>query len=180
MSGLVSELLIGRYTIPEPRDETSLLARYEAGVWEEISTIATDILATHDSHRNDEFNARLLPHCRTLVRATGQRMAYEAALAAGSGVSPEMLRLFEATCVVNDPSWFVQHAGLTRAEMFESHAAAVRGLLPALDGILEETGAEPWATAPILSEKRWQDFVERLPVYENGVSSKTERACSVM
>lgn len=93
-------------------------------------------------------------------------MAYEAALASKKvKVSPEMLKLYEATCVLNDPSWFVQHAGLSRGDIFNGHSAAVRALLPSLERILQETNAEPWASAPFLTEQRWEDFVARLPAY---------------
>ena len=155
---------MGRYTLPEPEDPTSLLARHEAGVWDEAGKVVESILAVEGTHRDSGFNAHILPRCRALIYATGQRMAYEVAKTSPS-VRPELLRLYETTWMLDDPSWYVEHGGLTRAELFRQSAEATQAALALLDDLLQGTGAEPWATAPILDSKRWDKFVAGLRVF---------------
>ncbi|KFZ24000.1 hypothetical protein V502_01521 [Pseudogymnoascus sp. VKM F-4520 (FW-2644)] len=101
---LVAEVLLGRYQLPIARDPTSLLARHESGVWDEARqiAIAIDIKGTG---RTAEFDAHILPRCRQLVEATGQRMAYEAAQAS-KDIPSEMRELFEINCIAADQSWY--------------------------------------------------------------------------
>lgn len=160
----MSELFLGRYTLPEPEDRTSLLARHEAGVWEEAGTVVERILAEEGSHRDEGFNAHILPRCRGLICATGQRMAYEAAKASPN-MRPELLRLYETACVLDDPSWYVEHGGMSRAEVFQQSAEATQAALPLLEDLFQESGAAPWATAPILDDARWAEFVGGLPLF---------------
>lgn len=74
---LASELLIGRYKLPESRHPNSPLARHERAVFAEMQDI---LKAINYKHRSEEFNQLLLPRSVALVLAIGQRMAYEAAL----------------------------------------------------------------------------------------------------
>ncbi len=164
--GLASELLSGKYTLPEPQDPTSLLARHEMGVWGEAISIATAITNKGGNNRNEEFNVHILPRCRALVVAKGHRMVYEAAKAS-CNVRPEILRLFETTCLLDDASWYVQHAGLTRQELYRRNAEAVNGAMPLLDTLLEDSGASPFAVAPILDGSRWDKFVQGLQMFGN-------------
>lgn len=131
------------------------------------------------SNRNDEFNTILLPRVRRLVLATGHRAAYEAA-AASEKVTPAMLKLFEATCLLDDATWYVETKRLTSAELYSRHAEAVADLLPSLETLLQDTGASPWATAPILQESSWLEFIQRLPTFghEGKASTKHGTAAS--
>ncbi|KAF4589851.1 Acyl-CoA dehydrogenase/oxidase [Ophiocordyceps camponoti-floridani] len=156
---LASELLLGRYAVPEAADPNSLLARHETGVWKEASEILADIRARGETHRSETFNVRILPRARSLIQAIGDRMSYEAAVLSDA-VSPAMLDLYETTCVLRDMSWYVENLGLSRAELQARHASAVERLLPRLNEMLEATGADVWATAPMLSagaRKEWAD-----------------------
>ncbi|KAK5994333.1 Peroxisomal acyl-coenzyme A oxidase 3-like protein [Cladobotryum mycophilum] len=167
---LVSELFLGRYEIPKAKNPTSLLAEHEMGVWTEAAEMAMSIMTTTGSNRNDEFNAFLLPRVRKLVQATGHRMAYEAA-STSDKVTPEMLRLYETTCILEDPSWYVENKSMKSGDLYKLHAEAVRALLPSLDKMLEDSAAAPWATAPILDEGRWLEFIDRLPAFSSSSSS---------
>lgn len=100
------------------------------------------------------------------------RMAYDAG-AASSKVSREALAMFEALCVAEDQSWYVQHAGLTREALLKNHTDSVLALLPRLGEMLDETGAEQWATAPMLGEK-WGDFLGTLPKFTTKSDSKSQ------
>ncbi|KAH0601463.1 hypothetical protein MHUMG1_00339 [Metarhizium humberi] len=172
-SRLVSELLLGQQSIPKARNPTSQLAKHEYGVWKEAACQAKAILSTDGSNRDDVFNAMLLPRCRKLVLAIGHRMAYEAAVDS-SRVTIEMLRLYEATCMLEDPGWYVENTKFTSSKLDEHHAMVVRALLPSLDRLLDESGAAAWVTSPIVTEERWTDFVGKLPEYtSDGCNGKS-------
>ncbi|KAI1503307.1 hypothetical protein F5X99DRAFT_375626 [Biscogniauxia marginata] len=161
---LVSEVLLGRYKLPEAGLKSSRLARHEAGIWQE----ARQILAAlgPGGHRGSAFNAHILPRCHALVEATGHRMAYEAA-STSDKVSPEILNLFESTCVMSDMSWYCEAGGATRTELFAGHAQAVEAVLPQMESLLSQTDAADWTTALIVDEEKWDNFVKSLPVFSN-------------
>ncbi|OAA67408.1 Acyl-CoA oxidase/dehydrogenase, central domain protein [Cordyceps fumosorosea ARSEF 2679] len=174
---LASEVLLGRYNLPEAKDPTSLLAQHELGICEEARQLAMAAMTSQGSNRNEEFNTMILPRVRKLVLATGQRAAYEAAVASGT-MMPAMLGLYEASCILEDPSWYVKKAGLASADVYRRHAEAVHELLPSLDALLQNTGGESWATAPILEEASWLDFIQRLPTFrsEDKTNAQGKRA----
>lgn len=118
------------------------------------------------------FNSLILPRCCDLVTAIGHRMAYEAAEASDI-VSPEMLDLFEASCIMEDPGWYVEQKKLSMSAIHKRHAQAVGALLPRLDAMLQQTAAAPWATAPILREQDWENFLDNLPLFTNGETIST-------
>ncbi|KFY23161.1 hypothetical protein V491_02635 [Pseudogymnoascus sp. VKM F-3775] len=151
---LAAEVLLGRYQLPVARDPTSLLARHESGVWDEARQIATGIKGTG---RSAGFNAHILPRCRQLVEATGQRMAYEAAQAS-KDIPLEILKLFEANCIAADQSWYCEHVGSNRMNLFNQQVKAFEAILPQLQELLETCQAASWATSPIVKEKDWECF----------------------
>ncbi|KFY02044.1 hypothetical protein V490_00659 [Pseudogymnoascus sp. VKM F-3557] len=158
---LVAEVLLGRYQLPIARDPTSLLARHESGVWDEARQIAISIRGTG---RTAEFNAHILPLCRQLVEATGQRMAYEAAQTS-KDVPSEMLNVFVANCIEADRSWYCVHEGCNRMKLFTQQVKAYEAVLPQLEEFLDNCQVAPWASSPILTEKNWESFVHTLPVF---------------
>ncbi|KAI0594849.1 hypothetical protein F4775DRAFT_595859 [Biscogniauxia sp. FL1348] len=153
------------------------LARHEAGVWRE----ARETLAAlgPGAHRGPAFNAHLLPRCHALVAATAHRMAYEAVASPISTnavrVAPELLRLFESTCVLGDAAWYVEFEGARRADLLARQARDAEAALPLLPQLLRETGAAEWTTTAIIAEEgRWEDFVAGLPVFgAEGSESET-------
>lgn len=167
----MSELLLGRYDIPQARDESCLLAQHEAGVWADAMETAMDITSKTEGHRNEDFNKFLLPRVRALVLATGHRMAYEAAKICHK-VTPAMLRLYETTCILSDPGWYVEQKQLRSADLHRQHAEAVAAVLPSLEDLLHDSGAAAWATAPIMEPERWGMFVQRLPVFTHDGGKK--------
>ncbi|KAI1486748.1 hypothetical protein F5X96DRAFT_215689 [Biscogniauxia mediterranea] len=186
---LASEILLNRYALPGPRLPSSPLARHEAGVWRE----ARETLASlgPGGHRGAAFNAHLLPRCHALVAATAHRMAYEAVACPLSlspplsplsspttgrrtetkekvmeVVPPELLRLFESTCVLADAGWYVEAEGARRADLLARQARDAEAALPLLDGLLRDTGAADWTTTAVIAEEgRWEDFVAGLPAF---------------
>ena len=114
----MNELLLGRYKMPPPADPNSLLARHEAGLFEELRDIIKDV----PHHRSAEVNRLVLPHCQPVMEAIGHRMAYDAAVA--QGVRPCLIDLYVANVVRCDPAWYAEHAGLGRRAQQEMETKA--------------------------------------------------------
>ncbi|KAK5624517.1 hypothetical protein RRF57_000233 [Xylaria bambusicola] len=149
---LASEILLGRYAPPKPRDPQCLLARHEAGVWDEARQIWASL---HGGHRGKEFNGRLLPLSLPLVRATGQRMAYEAAKDTmvhgndrGLDITPQVLALYESTCMMEDQSWYVENGIMLRRALLDRDVDAVNAILPLLEGMINDPAVDAFVNAP--------------------------------
>ncbi|KAF6808256.1 hypothetical protein CSOJ01_07669 [Colletotrichum sojae] len=159
-----SEILFGKYALPEPRDGSSPLAQYETGLFEEATL---KMFSMDGAQRGESFNAHILPRCRNLVEAIGQRMAYEAALHS-EDESPEVLDVFVMSCMREDASWFVQHGNRTRAQICDDEEKAYGKLLPMLPmlpELVERTGAKDYITAPIVDEDSLKNFVLSLQTF---------------
>ncbi|TRX88833.1 hypothetical protein FHL15_010292 [Xylaria flabelliformis] len=161
--GLVSEVLLGRYELPEAKMKMSSLAKHEAGIWQEAREMI-EALGSQD-HRSEEINAHLLPRCRDMVKATGHRMAYEAAATSGK-LKPAALRLFESTCMKKDLSWYCQFEGLSRNDFFAKDTEAAKEALPLLQEFLCQSGKSETVVAPIMDENSWNGFVCNLPTFK--------------
>jgi alkylation response protein AidB-like acyl-CoA dehydrogenase len=159
---LVSEVLLGRYKLPEAKIKDSRLAKHEAGVWNEVR----EMIGSLDlgSHRDQTFNMHVLPRCQALVEATGHRMAYEAAFSSYK-ITPEALALFESSCIMSDPSWYCESESASRNELFARDVQITTEALPQLQILLNQTNAAPWTTVPILTDERWDEFVQGLPAF---------------
>lgn len=156
--GLASELLIGRYEMPAAADPTSLLARHEAGLFDEARQVVANLGA---GHRSEGFNRLVLPLCQPLIEAIGHRMAYDAAVKAK--INPDLLALYVAGVVKHDSSWYVEHLALGRRAQQEMEDRALTAALPKLEEFLEATNARPYCIAPIVSDDAWERFVDNLP-----------------
>ncbi|KAH9832477.1 acyl-CoA dehydrogenase NM domain-like protein [Rhodofomes roseus] len=157
---LANELLIGRYSMPTPKYPDCPISRHEAGLFAECR----DILArAGGNHRHDSVSRLMLPRCLPLVQAIGHRMAYEAAV--DGGVAKPLLDLYEAGVMLEDPAWYAEHVGLARWVQFEMEDRAITAALPHLDEYLAQTGAEPYVVSPILTQERWENFLNDLPLF---------------
>ncbi|KAJ5951126.1 uncharacterized protein N7479_009539 [Penicillium vulpinum] len=163
---LTSDLLLNHYKIPPAKDPTSFLAKHEQGLLDELRGM-TNIKS--GGHHGEDFDRLILPRSQEFVEAIGYRIAYEAAIEAG--VHSDLVSLYEIWVMLQDQSWFVQYAGLTRQHMFQMEAERLSVVLPRLDVLLDATGAEPYCTAPILSQTSWEQFVDSL---ETKTGSDTE------
>lgn len=157
--GSATELLLGRFRIPDAKTPDSLLGRHEAGFIAEMK----ESLKRAKGHRTPEYNSLVLPRCRPMLLAIGQRMAYEAAVDAG--VDPNFLALYEAGAVRNDSSWYVEQLRLSRASQYDMECQACDSVMSQLDRHLDELGMEPYCTAPMLSPARWETFINTCPIY---------------
>ena len=74
-------------------------------------------------------------------------MAYEAAVQAN--VDSELIALYVAGALKHDASWYVEHLGITRRQIAEMEDRALSATFPRLETLLEQTGSEPYCTAPL-------------------------------
>lgn len=139
-----------------------LLARYEAGLAEEALTIIESI---PEGHRSQEFNRLLIPLCRPIVEAIGNRMVYETALAAGV-VDPDLLALYEVGAVKENLGWYTERGLLTRAKVRDMENNALDAVRPRLGELLDRLSIAPYVKVPILEESNWTDFAGGLEDYK--------------
>ncbi|KAI0896099.1 hypothetical protein F4806DRAFT_502441 [Annulohypoxylon nitens] len=176
---LASEILLGRYAPPKPRDPQCLLAHHESGVWDEARQILASL---QGGHRGKEFNARLLPLSLPLVRAIGQRMAYEAAKDAivhgndhGPSMTPQVLALYESTCVMEDQSWYVENGIMSRRVLLNRDVDAMNSMLPLLEGMINDPAVDAFVRAPMVDQDGLAAFFSRLPSFQ-GPETKSFQA----
>lgn len=176
---LASEILLGRYAPPKPRDPQCLLARHESGVWDEARQILASL---QGGHRGEEFNARLLPLSLPLVRAIGQRMAYEAAKDAivhgndhGPSMTPQVLALYELTCIMEDQSWYVENGIMSRRALLDRDVDAMNSMLPLLEGMINDPAVDAFVRAPMVGQDGLATFFSRLPLFQ-GPETKSFQA----
>ncbi|KAJ3992544.1 acyl-CoA dehydrogenase NM domain-like protein [Lentinula boryana] len=181
---LISELLQGKYRLPEPKYPDCLLYKHEQGLWKEARDRFSNLSG---NHRSEEFNNAILPLCRPLVEFIGHRMAYEAAV--DLGVNPLLVELYEAGAIRLDSSWYVENGLMSRAEQHDLESAAANKVLPDLERFLHDLEAAEYATAPIISEERWNGFVSGLPQFVGNseplgelwvASSKKNETCVIV
>lgn len=158
-SGLISELLLGRYELPAARYPQSFLALHESGLLSELKAV---MLSFGGKHRSRQFNNHILPHALELSEAIGLRMAYEEAKDAS--VDSVLLDLFEIGAVRRDLSWYVENKVVSRQEAIEREENILSALIPGLDRYLAQTGAKPYVFAAIVSDSAWVEFFASLPV----------------
>lgn len=166
MIGLATELLIGRYIIPEPTHPGCLLAQHERGVISDLDEARKNI----SKHRSDDYNRQIFPHLRPMVVTIGQRMAYEAAL--NAGVDKDLLALYEVGAIKSDSVWYSENMNIGRVEQSRNECQALDAVLPRLDEHLESLGIEPYCTAPMLSSDRWQGLVSAVPTYTGNADTR--------
>lgn len=146
--------------MPRPNDASSLLARHEAGLFDE----ASEVVGAVPHHRSAEVNRLVLPRCQAMVEAIGHRMAYDAAVAAG--VKPCLIDLYVASVVKLDPAWYSENAQFSRRAQSEMETKAMDDMLPQLGTFVREMNVMPYINAPIVSDERWSQFVESLETFQ--------------
>lgn len=156
---LASELLLGRYALESPRYPDSPLAKHEDGLFSELRAV----LAVAPSHRSAAYDREVLPRSLPLIQAIGHRIAYDAAREAQ--VDGPLLDLFEIASMLQDEAWYVERLGVTRAELREREARAIEAVFPHLEEYLAQMDVAPYVIAPIVSEGRWEQFLDTLQVF---------------
>ncbi|KAI8710556.1 hypothetical protein NCS52_01555700 [Fusarium sp. LHS14.1] len=160
---LVSELLGGKYSLPAPRDPTAVLARREQQMMDTAMSKLKDI-GGYGGHRGQAFNQHILPCCRPIAEAIGHRMAYEAARE--SGACPKVLRLYEHMCVGTGFRQFSPDDHKLQA--FEDAAVeAYNDVFADMLQSLQNSEADAYTTAPIMSNKSWAVFVDKMQAFKS-------------
>lgn len=153
-TGLASEILGNKYSLPKATDPSGLLARRESQAMAEANTTLAEI-GGYGVHRGPAFNRYILPRSRPLIEAVGHRMAYEAAKEAG--ISHKILRIYEAQCVGSTPSSVVETMDQNAlADLYEEFLMEI---MPQF----EDSEVADYLTAPIVSDESWDAFFESLP-----------------
>jgi acyl-CoA oxidase len=91
-------------------------------------------------------------------------MAYDAAVAAG--VDEDILTLFVSSIIQLDQAWYVEAAGLSRAQQHRMAMDAVDAIFPRLETLLVQMGADPYITAPMVSAKKWTAYLTSLSPFK--------------
>ncbi|KAI8710527.1 hypothetical protein NCS52_01569900 [Fusarium sp. LHS14.1] len=159
---LVSELLGGKYSLPAPRDPTAVLARREQRMMEAAMSKLKDI-GGYGGHRGQAFNQHILPCCRPIAEAIGHRMAYEAATELGA--CPKVLRLYEHMCVGTDFRQF-SCDGHTLQAFEDAAVEAYDDVFADMLQSLQNSEADAYTTAPIMSNKSWAVFVDKMQAFK--------------
>ncbi|GIK06687.1 hypothetical protein Aspvir_002337 [Aspergillus viridinutans] len=162
---LASELLIGRYQLPSPKDPNSPVALHEAALWTEAKT---HLIEFGGMHRSEDFNRNILPLSLPLIQAIGHRMALEAAKE--TNIDSKLCALYESGVILEDSAWYTEQGGISRRAQREMEAQAADALLPDLERLVYEAGAAPYSSAPMASERLWNTFVSELEVFSGEAS----------
>lgn len=156
LAGFAVEICLGRVKCPPAKDPQGLLARHEQGLLDDLRAI----IRASTNHRNPRTERSILPHCQPIIEAIGNRCAYEAAVA--HGLPRHVVDLFVATVIEDDPAWYSENTSLLRNEqktlLLEAATTTYNNLEEALD-ILD---VERYIHAPIVSDERWNQYVEGL------------------
>lgn len=138
------------------------MARHEASLISE----ARSALSTLSSHRSPDFNRLILPMCMPIVEAIGHRMAYDAAMSVR--IPRCLVDVFVASAMKMDSAWYSEVAGINRRAQASFEDKAITAMSMDLDAHIQSLDVDPYLTAPILSDAKWEGFVAGLPIYNDG------------
>jgi acyl-CoA oxidase len=151
------ELLIGRIEAPSPSDSDSIVFKHESSMIDEMRQFIPNTLK---AHRMAEIEAKLIPHAQPLIEAIGHRMAYEAAV--NAKLDSRLIDLYLASVMKYDSAWYSENLGITRAQQADLEGKSAAALYPELESWLERLDVEAYVTAPIVSDEKWDAFVDSL------------------
>ncbi|THH02279.1 hypothetical protein EW026_g542 [Hermanssonia centrifuga] len=132
---LFSELLLERYSLPQPSRQDTLLARHSAHMFSACSSLLSSFPR---GHKDERFNSIILPQCEAAISALGQAMAYSFAL--DDGVPKPLLDLFECAMIKQDSAWYVEHVGVTGDIRRDWEDLAAKATLPDLRDYVDALG----------------------------------------
>jgi acyl-CoA oxidase len=150
--------------LPASQAPDSIIAQHEAALFAEARD---DLTKFGGDHRSEQFNRNILPLALPLIEALGHRMACEAAREAN--IDPKLVALYESGIIKEDSAWYAEK-GMSRRTQREMEAQAADALLPHLEDLVRETGAQPYSNAPMTSERLWDEFVSELETFSGEAS----------
>ena len=166
------EILRNRIPVPPYHFPNSLLARHEHSL---ISSLRAS-LADAASHRDQSADITVLPLCQSLIEAIGARLAYEAAV---GNLQDDITNLFVASNFRKDPAWYALNEGLDGGTQVRMETEAAKRLLPRIDILLEMLEVEPYIVAPIVSDEKWNRYVNRLDTYGEMLTPTRSVICEI-
>jgi acyl-CoA oxidase len=99
-------------------------------------------------------------------------MAYEAAKdvlvhgnAHGLAMTPEVLDLYESTCMMEDQSWYVENGIMSRQKLLDRNVDAVTSMLPLLGDMINDPAIDAFINAPMVEQDRLAAFFSSLPSF---------------
>ncbi|KAF9443135.1 acyl-CoA dehydrogenase NM domain-like protein [Macrolepiota fuliginosa MF-IS2] len=163
------DLLRQRIAVPPYLHPSSLLARYERSLITSLRASLADAV----SYRDQSIDTAVLPLCQPLIEAIGARLAYEAA---SGSIDEDVLDLFVASTIRKDAAWYALNEGLDTGTQARMEAEAARKLLPRLDMLLDMLEVEPYVVAPIVSDAKWNRYVDSLDTYGESLTVMSSTA----
>ena len=153
------ELLRGSLEAPVIQDPSSILARREGS----LINRSCAILESLPHHRDPRVNRLILPQCQAIIEAIGYRLAYEAAVA--KGLPSYLIDLFTVSVMKYDLAWYSENAGISSEDFIGMEDTALEGVLPHVDRLIKDMNVMPYVRAPIVSDERWEEFVNGLETF---------------
>ncbi|KXN83885.1 Acyl-coenzyme A oxidase [Leucoagaricus sp. SymC.cos] len=153
------ELLRERVAVPPYLNPDSPLAKHERSLISSLQASPTHAF----THRDQSVEAMLLPRCQQLIETIGARVAFDSATSAN--LQKDILELFVASTIRQDAAWFALNEGLDTAAQIQMEVEAAKKLLPHIDTLLGMLEVEPYVVAPIVSDARWNSYVNSLETY---------------
>ncbi|GKU22964.1 unnamed protein product [Fusarium langsethiae] len=167
----MSEMLGGKLDLPQAMNRSSRLAQREEDLTRDMKS-RLERVGGYDNHRGPAFDRYILPRCRLLAEAIGNRMAYEAA--EKSGISLEVLTLYERICLCEDldplPALepMVQARAPSRSSnLYSSVLAQIRS------ESITPSEIDHYVTAPITTDESWESFMKGLQIFKSPLDVPT-------
>jgi acyl-CoA oxidase len=153
-------LLLGRYHLPLPDANSSVLARHASSILEENSKLLREFPG---GHRSEHFNSLILPQSEPAIEAIGHALAYTAAVEAN--LPQPILDVYECGVIRQDSAWYSENIGLSRIDQRIREDKAITSMLPHLSTYLADLDIDKYVSAPIVSDRRWKEYLDSLPVF---------------
>ncbi|EXM12914.1 hypothetical protein FOTG_18612 [Fusarium oxysporum f. sp. vasinfectum 25433] len=161
----ISELLGEKLGLPQARNRLSRLAQRENKLMIDMKS-RLEMIGGYKEHRRPAFDRHILPRCRLLAEAIGNRMAYEAAET--SGLSPDVLTLYEGICMCDDLNNLPVMGPQCRADAQSQSSEQYNNVLAQIRSeSASRSDLDDYVTAPIMSEESWGSFTSSLHAFKH-------------
>ncbi|KAG8664649.1 uncharacterized protein FPOAC1_013429 [Fusarium poae] len=159
------EVLAGSLVLPQAMNRSSRLAQREEDLIRDMKS-RLERVGGYDNHRGPAFDRYILPRCRLLAEAIGNRMAYEAA--EKSGISSGVLTLYERICLCEDLDPLPALEPLVQARAPSRSCSSYSAVLAQIRSeSVTPSEVDDYITAPITSDKSWESFMKGLQMLKS-------------
>ncbi|KAK0185212.1 acyl-CoA oxidase [Armillaria mellea] len=134
-------------------------------------------LVEEHGHRGDHYRSFILPQSQTIIESIGHRMAYDSAVT--QGVPQALIDIYECYAIKRDVGRYIEAGVLTQDQVAAMEDRAMTAAFPHMSQWVDGMGVSDYLKAPILSEDRWDKFVDGLPsigVEEKGLTNVVYQA----